>query len=117
MQEANNFIRFAFHGSICISAVGFARQIVCSQETIPPKFMRLARESFVLHANVSVRLAADNTVRKRSKQELFNIGSCIISRKRRICEEYLTSKTQKMSAGMECESVEISGFLQVRFEL
>ena len=31
---------------------------------------------------------ADNTVRIQSKQEFFYVGSCIISRKRWICEEY-----------------------------
>ena len=35
------------------------------------------------------------------------------------CEEYVTIKTHrtKIYAAMECESVEISGFSQVRFEL
>ena len=68
---------------------------------------------------IHVRLTTDNTVRKRSKQEFFEVGSCIISQKWRICEEYMRTKThrRKMYAAMECESVEISGLLQVRFEL
>ena len=53
-----------------------------------------------------------------SKLHYSNL-SCIISWKWRICEEYLTIKTHRRQiyAAMECESVEISGFLQVRVEL
>ena len=75
--------------------------------------MRLAREC------LRVRTTTDNTVRKRSKLEFFNVGSCIISWKWRICEENMRTKThrRKMYAAMECESVEISGLLQVRIKL
>ena len=53
------------------------------------------------------------------KWEFLNVGSCIISWKWHICEEYMTTKThrRKIYAAMECESVEITGFLQVRLEL
>ena len=68
---------------------------------------------------INLFMSCIRIVRIRSKQDFVNGGSCIISLKWRICEEYMSTKptTEKMFAAMECESVEISGFLQVRFEL
>ena len=52
------------------------------------------------------------------KQNLFNVGSCIISQKWLICEEYMTTKNhrRKMFPAMECESVETSGFLYHKYD-
>ena len=57
------------------------------------------------------------TVRIRSNQEFLNLGSCSFSRNDGFVKN-MTPKTQrrKMYAAIECESVEISHFLPVRFE-
>ena len=75
-----------------------------------------------LYANVYAYARQQTTLWENYQNGNFlNVGSCIISRKWRICEEYMYMRTKthrrKMYAAMECESVEISGLMQVRFEL
>ena len=80
--------------------------------------MRLA--SCVLHANVYAYARQQTTLWENDQNRNFlTLGAALFHEKWRICEEYMTTKThrRKMYAAMECESVEISGSLQVRFEL
>ena len=48
-----------------------------------------------------------------------SVSAALFHKNDGFCEEYMTTKThhRKMYAAIECESVEISGLLQVRFEL
>ena len=59
------------------------------------------------------------TVRVQSQMGIpsLTLGAALFHENDGFVEEYITIKThrRKICAAMECESVEISGFLQVRF--